>query len=194
MSAPFPMVSPVCMKLFCVNFLLQPVSTDTFSKACEHRNSPNERMCAVSITSVSRSFAAYIRTSNGIQQWDLLDLPPFLRNVLRYVRTRRISVKPIYMRSCHSFHTHKSPHPPSGRVGDVVAMFQIESPGIGNHGVAEAAGFQRCKGIFFAPHPVDFIEILGTDGRIRFTLDVSLGIHEIKDIVVVTLDRFFSLS
>ena len=63
-------------------------------------------------------------------------------------------------------------------------MLQIESPGIGNHGVAEAAGFQRCKGIFFAPHPVDFIEILGTDGRIRFTLDVSLGIHEIKDIVV----------
>ena len=69
-------------------------------------------------------------------------------------------------------------------------MFQIESPGIGNHGVAEAAGFQRCKGVFLAPHPVDFIEILGTDGRIRFTLDVSLGIHEIKDIVVVTLDRF----
>ena len=57
---------PVCMKLFCVNFLLQPVSTDTFSKACGHRNSPNERMCAVSITSVLRSFAAYIHTSNGI--------------------------------------------------------------------------------------------------------------------------------
>ena len=78
------------------------------------------------------------------------------------------------MRSCHSFHTHKSPNPPSGRVGDVVAMFQIESPGIGNHGVAEAAGFQRCKGIFFAPHPVDFIEILGADGRIRFAPDISL--------------------
>ena len=56
----------VCMKLFCVNFLLQSVSTDTFSKACGHRNSPNERMCAVSITSVLRSFAAYIHTSNGI--------------------------------------------------------------------------------------------------------------------------------
>ena len=53
-------------------------------------------------------------------------------------------------------------------VGDIVAMFQIEFLGIGNHGVAEAAGFQRCKGIFFAPHPVDFIEILGADGRIRF--------------------------
>ncbi len=94
------------------------------------------------------------------------------------------------MRPCHSFHTHKSPHPPSGRVGDVVAMFQIESPGIGNHGVAEAAGFQRCKGIFFAPHPVDFIEILGADGRIRFAPDVSLRFHEIKDIIIVTLDRF----
>ena len=124
------------------------------------------------------------------QQWDLLDLPPFLWNVLRYVRTRRISVKPIYMRSCNGFHSHESPNPPSGRVGDIVAMFQIESPGIGNHGVAEAAGFQRCKGIFFAPHPVDFIEILGTDGRIRFTLDVSFGINKIKNIVVVTLDRF----
>ena len=124
------------------------------------------------------------------QQWDLLDLPPFLRNVLRYVRTRRISVKPIYMRSCNGFHSHESPNPPSGRVGDVVAMLQIEFLGIGNHGVAEATGFQRYKGIFFAPHPVDFIEILGTDGHIRFTLDVSLGIHEIKDIVVVTLDRF----
>ena len=124
------------------------------------------------------------------QQWDLLDLPPFLRNVLRYVRTRRISVKPIYMRSCNGFHSHESPNPPSGRVGDVVAMLQIEFSGIGNHGVAEAAGFQRCKGVFLAPHPVDFIEILGADGRIRFTPDVSLGIHEIKDIVVVTLDRF----
>ena len=57
---------PVCMKPFCVNFLLQPVSTDTFSKTCGHRNNPNERMRAVSITSVLRSFAAYIRTSNGI--------------------------------------------------------------------------------------------------------------------------------
>src|SRR5699024_10297368 len=55
---------PVCMKLFCANFLVQPVSTDTFSKVRGHRNSPDERECAVSITSVSRSFAVYIRTSN----------------------------------------------------------------------------------------------------------------------------------
>ena len=94
------------------------------------------------------------------------------------------------MRSCHSLHTHKSPYPPSGRVGDVVAMLQIKFLGIGNHGVAEATGFQRSKGIFLAPHPVDFIEILGADGSIRFQSDVSLRLHEIKDIVVVTLDRF----
>ena len=69
-------------------------------------------------------------------------------------------------------------------------MLQIESPSNDNHGVAEAAGFQRCKGVFLAPHPVDFIEILGADGRIRFAPDISLRLHEIKDIVVVTLDRF----
>ena len=69
-------------------------------------------------------------------------------------------------------------------------MFQIKFLGIDNHGVAEAAGFQRCKGIFFAPHPIDFIEILGADGRIRFAPDVSLRFHEIKDIIIVTLDRF----
>ena len=69
-------------------------------------------------------------------------------------------------------------------------MLQIESPGIGNHGIAEATGFQRCKGVFLTPHPVYFIEILGTDGRIRFAPDVSLRLHEIEDIVVVTLDRF----
>ena len=37
------------------------------------------------------------------------------------------------------------------------------------------------KGIFFAPHPVDFIEILGADGRIRFAPDVSLRFHEIRE-------------
>ena len=42
-------------------------------------------------------------------------------------------------------------------------MLQIKFLGIGNHGVAEATGFQRSKGIFLAPHPVDFIEILGAE-------------------------------
>ena len=48
----------------------------------------------------------------------------------------------------------------------------------------------RCKGVFLAPPSVDFIEILGADGRIRFAPDVSLRFHEIKDIIIVTLDRF----
>ena len=125
-----------------------------------------------------------------VQKSVLRSVSPFLRNVIRYVRTRKISVKPVYMRSCDSFHSHEAPHPPSGRVGDVVAMLQIGSPGIDNHGIAEAAGFQRCKGVFLAPHPIDFIEILGADGSIRFTPDISLRFHEIKDIVVVTLDCF----
>ncbi len=53
----------------------------------------------------------------------------------------------------------------------IVAMLQIEFSGIGNHGVAEAAG-AACKGVFLAPHPVDFIETSGADGRIRFAPDI----------------------
>ena len=44
---------------------------------------------------------------------------------------------------------------------------------------ANGAFFTPCllytsKGVFLAPHPVDFIEILGADGRIRFAPDISL--------------------
>ena len=130
----------------------------------------------------NRQNAAYIHTENERQDSVL----PFLR----YVRTWRNIVKPVYIRSCHSFHAHKSPYPPSGRVGDVVAMLQVEFLGIGNHGITEAAGFQRGKGIFLAPQAIDSVEVLGTNGSIRFATDVSLRLHEVKDIVVVTLDRF----
>ena len=69
-------------------------------------------------------------------------------------------------------------------------MLQIKFLRIGNHGVAEAAGFQRGKGVFLAPQAIDSVEVFGTDGRIRFAPDVSLGIHEVKNIVIITLDRF----
>ena len=69
-------------------------------------------------------------------------------------------------------------------------MLQVKFLRIGNHGIAEAAGFQRCQRIFSAPHFVDFIEILGADGSIRFQSDVSLRLHEIENVVIVTLDRF----
>ena len=52
---------------------------------------------------------------------------------LLYVRTRLFAVKPVYIRSCDCFNPHKAPHPPSGRVGHVVAVFQIVLVGIGNH-------------------------------------------------------------
>ena len=53
---------PVCRMLFCANFLLQPVSTDGFFQ--KPVDIETARECAVPIMSVSRSFAAYIRTSN----------------------------------------------------------------------------------------------------------------------------------
>ena len=47
--------------------------------------------------------------------------PPFLR----YVRTRRNVVKPIYIRTGYGFNSHESPHPAPGRVCDFVGVFQI---------------------------------------------------------------------
>ena len=69
-------------------------------------------------------------------------------------------------------------------------MLQIKFLCIGNHGIAEAAGFQRGKGVFLTPQAIDSVKVLGTDGRIRLAPDISLGIHEVKNVVIVTLDRF----
>ena len=97
------------------------------------------------------------------------------------------------MRSCNRFHSHESPHSPTGRVGDIVAMLQIESPGIGNQSIAEAAGFQRCKRVFLAPHPIDLIEVFGADGSIRSQSDIKYNVEvDTKNIDVVmkkTLDN-----
>lgn len=60
-----------------------------------------------------RSYAVYVRTKKSI--------PPFLR----YVRTRRNVVKPIYIRTGYGFNSHESPHPAPGRVCDFVGVFQI---------------------------------------------------------------------
>ena len=69
-------------------------------------------------------------------------------------------------------------------------MLQIKFLCIGNNGIAEAAGFQRGKGVFLTPQAIDSVKVLGTDGRIRLAPDISLGIHEVKNVVIVTLDRF----
>ena len=47
-------------------------------------------------------------------------------------------------------------------------MDRADDPNLAEKMKAEA------EGIFLAPHPVDFIEILGADGRIRFAPDISL--------------------
>ena len=115
------------------NRIFHCLSTEFFQKSVDIETAPTMKMCCF----YNERFTLFCCV-HTYQQLVLLDLSPLLRNVIRYVRTRRISVKPAYMRSCNRFHAHKAPHPPSGRVGDVVAMLQIESPGIGNHGVAEA--------------------------------------------------------
>jgi len=68
-------------------------------------------------------------------------------------------------------------------------VIQIVFGCTGNHSAAEAPGLQRDKGVFFAPHPADCIEIFGTDGRIRLEPDISLRLHEGKNGIVILFDR-----
>ena len=84
----------------------------------------------------------------------------------------------------HKISIHHSEKPGQYRVIPVESTFRIDS------GIAEAAGFQRGKGVFLAPQAIDSVEVLGTDGSIRFAPDIPLGIHEVKNVVIVTLDRF----
>ena len=102
-----------------------------FCKIPRTSRRPSKEMCCFYTRAFHALLLSYIRTSNGATI-----RPAIPWNVLRYVRTRRNVVKPIYMRSCNRFHSYESPHPPSGRVGDVVAMLQIEFLGISNHGMS----------------------------------------------------------
>ena len=170
---------PVCMKLFCgtsladdgsENPIFHCLSTVFFQNSVDIETAQTREMCCF----YHERFTLFCCV-HTYQQSGLRSVSPLLWNILRYVRTRRNTIKPVYIRPCHSLHAQESPHPPSGRVGDIIAMLQIILPGIGNHGVAEAAGFQRCKRVFLAPHPIDRIEVFGADRRIRFASDIPLN-------------------
>ena len=66
----------------------------------------------------------------------------------------------VYMRSGNRFNSEKSPHPPSGGVGDPVAVFQIVLALIGDHSITKAAPLQRRQIVFLTPHLVNFIQFL----------------------------------
>ena len=109
---------------------------------------------------------------------------------VRYVRTLRFTAKTIYIRSCDSLNTHEAPYPPSGRIGHIVAVFQIVLAGIGDYRIAETPGFQRCQIVFVTPHSVNGIQVFGTDGSIRLEPDISIRFQKRKDVVAIPLHRF----
>ena len=110
-------------------------------------------------------------------------IPPFLR----YVRTFRNFKKTVYIGSGDRFNPVEAPYPPPGGVGDLVAVFQMVLALTGNHRIAEAAPFQGGQTVFITPHPINFIQILGTDAAVRFQPDITLGFQKIIHIVVIPL-------
>ena len=68
-------------------------------------------------------------------------------------------------------------------------MLQVVLFQVGNHSVAEAPGFQRHQVVLLTPHLINDVEVLGTDAGIRLEPDIVLGLHEVKEVVVVPLDQ-----
>ena len=92
------------------------------------------------------------------------------------------------MRPGNRFNSEKSPHPPSGGVGDPVAVLQIVLALVGDYSITEAAPLQHRKIVLLAPHLVNFIQFFGTAGTVCFQPDISLGFQKIKNIIIVPFD------
>ena len=82
----------------------------------------------------------------------------------------------------------KAPHPATGGVGHIVAVFEIVPALAANHSVAEAAGLHCSQVVLATINLIRLIQLLGADGRISFQPDIALGFQKIEHIVVVTLD------
>ena len=103
----------------------------------------------------------------------------------RYVRTRRFAAKAVYVGPGNCFNPHEAPYPPSGWIGNVIAVFQVVPLRIGNNRITEAAGFQGHQRVFIAPHPVDGVQVFGADGRIRLEPDITVRFQKGKDVVLI---------
>ena len=103
------------------------------TRYCRAWVSKKHRIAAMHFPNIRENgnFTVYIRTVASI----IL--------VSRYVCTRRFAAKAVYVRPSNSFNPHEAPYPPSGWIGNIVAVFQIVSLCVGNNRIAEAAGFQR---------------------------------------------------
>ena len=68
-------------------------------------------------------------------------------------------------------------------------MLQVVLFQVGDHGVTEAPGFQGDQVVLLTPHLIDGVEVFGADAGIRLEPNVVLGLHEVKEVVVVPLDQ-----
>ena len=87
--------------------------------------------------------------------------PPFLRHIVRYVRTHRITGKHRHIVSHQHLDTQKATHSPSGGIGHIVAVFQVVPALAGDQGFAEAAGLQGGQIIFGAINLVCLVQLFG---------------------------------
>ena len=83
---------------------------------------------------------------------------------------------------------NETTHPAATGQVDVVGGFKVIAAVVLAQFCAKTDGRYAVTGVVLAPQFVDLVEILGTDGVVRFEAEIALGFHEVNDIVAAALD------
>ena len=83
---------------------------------------------------------------------------------------------------------YKTPHSAATGQIDVVGGFKVIAAVILAQLCAETDGRYAVTGVVLTPLLINVVELLGTDGVVRFEAEVALGFHKVDDIVAAALD------
>ena len=86
------------------------------------------------------------------------------------------------------FDAYKTPHPAATGQVDVVGGFKVIAAVILAQFRAETDRRYAVAGVVLAPLLINVVELLGADGVVRLKAEVTLGLHEVDDIVAAALD------
>ena len=86
------------------------------------------------------------------------------------------------------FDAYKTPHPAATGQVDVVGGFKVVAAVILAQFCAETDRRYAVTGVILAPLFINVIELLGADGVVRLKAEVTLGLHEVDDIVAAAFD------
>ena len=86
------------------------------------------------------------------------------------------------------FDAYKTPHPAATGQVDVVGGFKVIAAVVLSQFCAETDRRYAVAGVVLAPLFINVVELLGADGVVRLEAEVTLGFHEVDDVIAAALD------